>query len=253
MNKRKTVDIVIPTYNEADVITKNVTTLLTFCNKNLTNYQFKIIVSDNGSTDKTYDLIKESFKNTGQVEATQISEKGRGRALLKTWGSSNADICCYMDADLSTDLNHLPIIIDMIDNHSYDLAVGSRHMHGSKIKRGIKRRIVGMTHVIIMKALLGVSFSDPYCGFKAASRDSIDLIFQGINPDRWKAKGNAWFWDTELLVIAEKLGLKIYEEAVFWKDDPTSTAKIIQDSIESIKGIVRLNREKPWRKINTYR
>lgn len=242
----KKIEIVIPTYNEAEVISETLMKLLDYCRANLLQYDYKVIVADNGSTDKTYSITSDLSKTYPQISAIRIAEKGRGRALLSSWGESKADVCCYMDADLSTDLKHLPSLIDHILNREFDIATGSRHLKASDVERGFKRRFVGATHIMLMKMILGVSFSDPYCGFKAASRNAIDTVFPMIKPDKWPQKGNAWFWDTEFLVIAENLGLKIYEEPVHWEDDSESKANILNDAIESIKGMLRLRREKPW-------
>ncbi|MCA9374823.1 glycosyltransferase [Candidatus Dojkabacteria bacterium] len=239
MNK-PTVDILIPTYNESEQIIESINTLLRFCEKKLQNYDYKIIVGDNASTDDTYNLVRESFANNSLVSAEHIEEKGRGRAIMKIWGDSKADICAYMDADLSTDLKHLPQLLDSISVDKNDIAIGSRHLNDSDVKRGFKRRFVGYVHVVLMKVILGVSFSDTYCGFKAASRSAIDTVFPSIYPNNWPVNGNAWFWDTEFLVLAQRKGLKISEIPVKWIDDPTTTAKLLRDAIESLSGMWRL-------------
>lgn len=239
MNK-PTVDILIPTYNESEQIVKNVEKLLEFCGEKLTDYDYRVIVGDNGSTDGTYQLVQRSFGANHLVVAKHIEEKGRGRAIMKIWGESEADVCAYMDADLSTDLNHLPQLLDTISKKGYDIAVGSRHLEDSDVKRGLKRKVVGVIHVNLMKLLLGTTFSDAYCGFKASSRKAIDEIFPLIDTNKWPINGNAWFWDTEFLVLAERNGLTIFEIPVKWTDDPTTTARLLKDTLESLKGMWRL-------------
>ena len=248
MKNRKFVEVLIPTYNESAQILVTIDTVLRYCEKNLDDYRWKIIVGDNGSSDNTYGLVKSTFRENDLVEAVRIKEKGRGRAIMTVWGKSRADICLYMDADLSTDISHTREIVRAIDRDGYEIAIGSRLMSESKTTRNLKRHVVGRTNVLLTKLILGVSVSDFYCGFKGASRNAIAQIFPHINSGEWPVGGNAWFWDTEFLVNAKKLGFKIREIPVRWSEDSSSTVNLVGDTLEAIEGMLRLRLKKPWKR-----
>lgn len=248
---KKTVDIVIPTYNEEEQIEWSVNKLRDYCLQNLNNYKWKIIVADNASTDSTLDIAKNLAQAFKELDCIFIPKKGKGRAIMKAWGKGNSEICAFLDTDHSTDLKHLPRILDKISEDGFDIAVGSRNLPESVINSGLKRTIISKTYVILLKLLLKISLSDAQCGFKAASRKVIDEVFPLIKEDKWDRSkmSSAFFFDTEFLVIAAKLGKKIYEEAVEWKEDKGSTVRMVPDSMEQLKGLIRLRMKKPWEKV----
>lgn len=252
MNKNA-VDLVIPMYNEEKQVEWSATTLHDFASTHLNEYEWRIIIADNASTDNTLELAKQLSKKYPRISYHHMTRKGRGHSLIEVWGGSNSEILVYMDTDLATDLKHLPVIIEKIDKEQYDLAVGSRNLPHSKVNRGLKRTIISKGYIALIKLFMGVSFSDAQCGFKAISQQAKKRLFPLLEPEKWDNGnvGSAWFFDTELLVIADKAGFKIYDEAVAWTDDPDSTVHIFKDALEDIRGLWRLHKTKPWRKLIT--
>lgn len=233
MRKRlPTVDIIIPVLNEAHVLRKSVETLLRFAQANL-RYTWQIVVVDNGSTDGTDKVAGQLTAEYPEVKFMHLLQRGRGRALRSSWLQSKADVVCYMDVDLSTDLKHLPQLIGAIAKDGYDVSTGSRLMRESRITRSFKRESISRIYNVLVKAVLFTKFSDAQCGFKAVSRKAVEVIVPQV-------EDQSWFFDTELLVLAEKQGYRIKDIPVVWREDDDSRVKIVKTGWEDIKGIVRL-------------
>ena len=187
-------------------------------------WSHRITIADNASTDGTAVLARRLAHAHDDVRVVHLAEKGRGRALKKVWADSDADVLVYMDVDLSTDLNALlPLVAPLISGHS-DLAIGSRLRHGSRVVRGPKREVISRGYNLLVKGALRTRFSDAQCGFKAIRRDVAREVLPLVEDD-------AWFFDTELLVLAERAGLRIHEVPVDWVDDPDSRVDIAADGV----------------------
>ena len=164
-----------------------------------------------------------------------LAEKGRGRALKRVWSASDSDVLVYMDVDLSTDLAALlPLVAPLVSGHS-DLAIGSRLSRHSRVTRGMKRELISRSYNLILRRTLRARFSDAQCGFKAVRRDAARELLPLV-------EDNAWFFDTELLVVAERAGLRIHEVPVDWVDDPDSSVDIVRTAVDDLKGVARLGR-----------
>jgi glycosyltransferase involved in cell wall biosynthesis len=229
------VDVVIPVLNEAHVLQESVETVLKFLTSSL-QCRWRIVIVDNGSTDGTSNVAKKLVTAHPEVQLLGLLQKGRGRALRHAWLRSSADIVCYMDVDLSTGLNHIPELVRAIAYDGYDVATGSRLMRESHTKRSLKREMISRLYNILVKAVLFTHFSDAQCGFKALSRKAVEEIVPQI-------KDQSWFFDTELLVLAEKQGYLIKDVPVVWVEDDDSRVKIIKTGWDDIKGILRLRRQ----------
>jgi hypothetical protein len=140
-----------------------------------------------------------------------------------------------MDVDLSTDLSALPVMFRALVAEGYDLAVGSRLMRESRIRRCLNREIISRIYNVLVKAVLFTHFSDAQCGFKALTRQAVERLVPRV-------QDQSWFFDTELLVLAEKLGYRIQDVPVTWNEDDDSRVKIVQTAWEDIKGVFRLRR-----------
>jgi glycosyltransferase involved in cell wall biosynthesis len=227
------VDVVIPVYNEEGDLERSVTTLRRFLLENV-EYDWRIVVADNASTDRTLDIAKElAERHPWQVTYVHLDQKGRGRALRRAWTESDADIVSYMDVDLSTDLSAFPPLIDALIDSDYDVAIGSRLKPGAQVQRGLKREFISRSYNLLIKLLFWHSFSDAQCGFKAATRRAVQDIVPLI-------EDQAWFFDSELLLLAERMGYKIFEVPVKWTDDPDSRVRIVSTAWEDIKGLFRV-------------
>jgi glycosyltransferase involved in cell wall biosynthesis len=226
------VDVVIPVLNEAHVLEKSVSTVREFLRDNL-KYQWKVIIVDNGSTDGTSDVARKLTERFSDLELICLDVKGRGRALREAWQRSSADVVLYTDVDLSTELAALPKLVDALVLEGYDISTGTRLASGSNTKRCFKRELTSRVYNLIVKCILFTKFSDAQCGFKAVTRDVVKTIVPQV-------KDQGWFFDTELMVLAEKQGLRIKDIPVTWIEDDDSRVKIIQTAIQNIKGLLRL-------------
>lgn len=234
------VDLVIPVLNEAHVLEKSVSTVRQFLAGH-PRWRWRIVIVDNGSTDGTDQVARDLVSRFPDVQFVQLPQRGRGRALRHAWTQSDADVMCYTDVDLSTELAALPAMVEAILDQGYDVATGSRLMRESHTVRGFKREFISRCYNIFIKAVLFTSFSDAQCGFKAISRRGVaDLVPQ--------IKDQSWFFDTELLVLAEKQGYRVRDIPVTWIEDDDSRVKIVKTAWEDIKGVFRL-RWKLWREI----
>jgi putative flippase GtrA len=227
-------DVVIPVYNEEADLAPCVRRL----HEHLATtfpYPFQITIADNASTDRTLDVARGLAGELHTVRVTHLSEKGRGRALHAAWSRSTAPVLAYMDVDLSTDLAALlPLVAPLISGHS-DLAIGSRLARGSRVVRGFKREAVSRGYNLLLRGTLAARFSDAQCGFKAIRKDVADQLLPLV-------RDQGWFFDTELLVLAERAGLRIHEVPVDWVDDPDSRVDIVATALADLRGIVRVGR-----------
>lgn len=230
--------IVLPTYNEELVIKENTLKVFRFCQEKFKNYDWQILIADNGSSDRTPKIAEELAKSYPQILFFHIPDKGRGYALKKAWGNEYpADFYAYMDADLSSDLNAFPLLIESIEN-GYQLATGSRLKTGHQTERSLAREILSRGYNLLLRILFKPTFQDAQCGFKIITKE----VAQKILP---KIKNNNWFFDTELFILAENAGFKIKEVPIEWLEKRQvkrkSTVKILSTVWEDIKGMLELS------------
>lgn len=244
MSQKPTLEIVLPVYNEEVELEDHTATLVGFLRSHLTDFICTVTIADNASTDATLEIGKNLEKKFHEVRIIHLNEKGRGRAVKKAWLSSDAQVHCYMDIDLSTDLAHLPSLARSI-LRGYDIAIGTRNSHDSRVYgRSILRTFTSKMYIWLIKTIFWVRFSDAQCGFKAIS----DRCAKQLVPD---VIDNAWFFDSELLILAEKSGLRIFEEAVTWNDNPGSTVRVVKTAQGDLEGLWRLFLTRPWKLKNT--
>ena len=228
------VDIVIPVYNEDADLEASVRRLHLYLTERFP-LTWVVTIADNASTDRTWGIACRLAGELPGVRAVHLDERGRGRALRAVWEESNASVVSYMDVDLSTDLDALlPLVAPLLTGHS-DVAIGSRLARGARVVRGPKREVVSRTYNLILRATLRNGFTDAQCGFKAVRADVARALLPLIDD-------NGWFFDTELLVLAEHNGLRIHEVPVDWIDDPDSRVHIASTALDDLKGIWRLVR-----------
>lgn len=238
------VDLVIPVYNEERDLAQSVAALRQRLLDDKPGWKWRIVVADNASTDGTLDIARELAERwPGQVGFVHLDQKGRGRALRRAWTESDADIVCYMDVDLSTDLSALAPLVESLRG-GYDVAIGSRLLPESRTTRGLKRDLISRAYNLIIQVTHGVSFRDAQCGFKGVTRRVVNEIVPLVQDP-------AWFFDTELLLIADRKGYKIKELPVTWTDDPDSRVKIGKTAWEDLKGLWRLKWHFPGEPVNT--
>ena len=228
-----TVDLVIPVYNEEHVLAGSVSRVLAFLEGH-PEHEWRVVIADNASTDGTLAVARELEEgHPGQVVALDVSVKGRGIALRIAWLTSPADVCAYMDVDLSTDLAHLPELIDPLASDEADVSYGTRLHRLSQTQRSFKRELISRSYVFILRTLAGLKVSDAQCGFKAIRRDAARAIVPLVQDTQW-------FFDSELLIIAQKNGYRLREVPVRWAEDTDTRVRIVSTATEDLKGIWRL-------------
>ncbi|MGW2329918.1 glycosyltransferase [Streptomyces sp. NPDC001700] len=231
---RPVLDVVIPVYNEEADLERCVRRLHDHLTRTFP-YRFRITIADNASTDRTPHVAAYLDDTVEEVTAVRLDQKGRGRALRTVWTLSEAPVLAYMDVDLSTDLNALfPLVAPLISGHS-DLAIGSRLARSSRVVRGTKREFISRAYNLILRGSLAARFSDAQCGFKAIRKDVAERLLPMV-------EDTGWFFDTEMLVLAERAGLRIHEVPVDWVDDPNSTVHIVKTATDDLKGVWRVGR-----------
>ena len=233
--RARLVEIVVPVYNEEHVLEQSVRRLYAYLSETFP-YRFTITVADNASTDSTWQVATRLAAEIPEVRAVHLDQKGRGRALRQVWSSSDADVVSYMDVDLSTGLDaFLPLVAPLLSGHS-DLAIGSRLHRGSAVVRGPKREFISRTYNLMLRTTMAAKFSDAQCGFKAARTDVVKALLGSV-------EDQTWFFDTELLLLAERSGLRIHEVPVDWVDDPDSRVDIVRTVKDDLKGMWRVARK----------
>src|ERR1022692_3402037 len=226
------VEIVVPVKDEENDLAPSIRRLQAFLAGGFP-FTARVTIADNGSTDSTWDIARGLAAELPDVAAIRLEQPGRGRALRSIWSRSSADVLAYMDVDLSTDLNALlPLVAPLLSGHS-DVAIGTRLARGSRVVRGPRREMISRGYNLLLHAVLGARFSDAQCGFKAISRARARVLLP-------LTRDTGWFFDTELLVLAQQAGLRIHEVPVDWIDDSDSRVKVIATILADLRGIARL-------------
>jgi putative flippase GtrA len=227
------VELVIPVYNEARTLEASIHRLRRYLDEEFP-FRTTVRIVDNASTDGTWEIATRLAVTWSGVSALHLDRKGRGRALRAAWSTSDADVVAYMDVDLSTDLGGLlPLVAPLISGHS-DVAIGSRLARGARVVRGPKRELISRAYNLLLKLSLGGHFSDAQCGFKAFRRECAQALLPLVEDDEW-------FFDTEILVCAERFGLRICEVPVDWVDDPDSRVQIWSTALSDLRGVWRIS------------
>ncbi|GHJ16338.1 glycosyltransferase [Micromonospora sp. AKA38] len=227
-------DVVVPVHNEEVDLGPCVRRLHAYLTAQFP-YPFRITVADNASSDGTLAVAEALAAELPEVGVLHLAEKGRGRALRAAWSVSPAPVLAYLDVDLSTDLAALlPLVAPLLSGHS-DLAIGTRLARTSRVVRGAKREVISRGYNLLLRGTLAVRFSDAQCGFKAIRADVAAELLPLV-------QDTGWFFDTELLVLAQRAGLRIHEVPVDWVDDPDSRVDIVATALADLRGIGRLVR-----------
>jgi len=228
-------DLVIPVYDEEAGLERAVRAARTFLDTQFP-YPARLTIADNASTDATLPIARRLADELDGVRVVHLDAKGRGRALHTAWLGSDAAVLAYMDVDLSTDLGALlPLVAPLVSGHSH-LAIGTRLSRTSRVVRGPRRELISRAYNLVLRGALAARFSDAQCGFKAiradAARELLPLVAD-----------TGWFFDTELLVLAERAGLRIHEVPVDWVDDPDSRVDVVATAKADLRGVVRVGRD----------
>jgi glycosyltransferase involved in cell wall biosynthesis len=244
--RQESVEVVVPVYNEEAALPESIPALCAYL-ETYFPYRWSVVIADNASTDNTLAVARKlATAYHSHVSVMHLEEKGRGRALKAAWSTSEADIVAYMDVDLSTNLwSFLPLVAPLATGHS-DVAIGSRLLKGAMVTRRWKRELISRCYNLLIKAMFGNGFSDAQCGFKAIKRSVAKELLPWV-------EDNEWFFDTELLLLAEERGYRVSEVAVDWIEDLDSRVDIASTALGDVKGLLRVRQERVHRRLSRRR
>ncbi len=226
------VDVVVPVFNEESTLQRSVQRLHAYLSAGLP-FSWRITIADNASTDGTWERAVQLAGDLDHVVALHLDRQGRGLALRTAWARSDASVVAYMDVDLSTGLDALlPLIAPLVSGHS-DVAVGSRLAPGARVARGPRREFISRSYNTLLRAVFASKVHDAQCGFKAVRADVAHKLLPAIVDD-------GWFFDTELLLLADHNGLRIHEVPVDWVDDPDSRVHMVSTALGDLAGSARM-------------
>jgi glycosyltransferase involved in cell wall biosynthesis len=226
------VEIVLPVHNEERVLAGSVCRLHDHLTAEMP-VSWRILIADNASTDATAEIGAALAGSLPGVELLHLAEKGRGRALRTAWLASDAAVLCYMDIDLSTDLRALlPLIAPVVSGHS-EIAIGTRLGRGARVARSARRELISRSYNRLLRLTLGARFTDAQCGFKAIRADVARRLVPAVADE-------TWFFDTELLILAQRARLRIHEVPVDWVEDPDSRVDIARTALGDLRGVLRM-------------
>jgi glycosyltransferase involved in cell wall biosynthesis len=225
------VEITIPIYNEEEQLAASIGKLVRFT-AGLSQFETQVVIADNASTDRSWEIAQELARTHANVRAHHLPRKGRGGALKEVWSQSTADVVSYMDVDLSTNLSFFPLLVQGLVI-GYDVAIGSRLLQASQTMRSPKREVISRAYNMMVKGMFLTRFSDAQCGFKALRREVAQALLPHV-------QNKNWFFDTEILLLAEKHGFRIFEVPVEWIEDMDSRVKLVSTITEDVKGLLRM-------------
>jgi len=228
---RQLVEIVVPVYDEVATLAANVEVLLAYLREEFP-FRYRIVIADSAGVEGTRAVAASLAARHEEVTLLGLGRKGRGVALRTAWLASDADVVSTIDVDLSTQLeSFLPLVAPVLSGHS-ELAVGTRLAHDAGIGRRLERDLV---YNGLIRAAFRVGFSDARCGFKAIRADVARRLLPFVEDD-------GSFFDTELLLLAERNGLRIHEVPVDRSEDLDSRVELLPAIAADLRGLWRMRR-----------
>jgi len=222
LNDEVLVSVVLPAYNEA----KDVELAVEQVNQALkkADYTYEIVIAEDGSTDGTAELSDRLTQKYHFVRHIHREQRlGRGTALNNAFKHCGGEVLVYMDLDLATDLNALKPLVDAIAVEGFDVSTGSRMLPESKVERTLRRSISSKSYNFLVRRLLGSKVKDHQCGFKAFKKEAVLSLLGEV-------AATHWFWDTEILVRAQRHGFKVKEIPVEWTSGKGTKVNLAKDS-----------------------
>lgn len=230
--ERGLVEIALPVYNEEAILASSVETLVSYLRAHCP-HRFIVTIADNASTDDTWRIASSLSDDHKEVRAIRLTQKGKGRAVRAVWQASNAEVVAYMDVDLSTDLSAFnPLVAALFSGHS-EMSIGTRLAKGAVVERGTRREMISRAYNSLLRIFMAAGFTDAQCGFKAARTQSVRPLLPKVHDE-------GWFFDAELLLLAEASNVPIFEVPVRWVDDPDTRVNVAGTARDDLKGMYRV-------------
>ena len=222
--------IVVPAYNQKSRLEGCINSIAASLRKDYP--RFEIILAEDGSTDGSYEEARRLARKHKFVSVSHAPHKlGRGRALCRAFSKARGKVVAYIDADQATETRHLSELLAAAERTG--IATGSRYLSKSDASRSAKREFFSRSFNLLVRLALGSRVRDHQCGFKAFRKDVAARLCG-------QARERHWFWDTEVLVLAQRQGLQVAEIPVVWREQGDTTMRLRNDILEMFKGIIRL-------------
>ncbi|MEF8888347.1 MAG: flippase-like domain-containing protein [Haloarculaceae archaeon] len=227
------VSVVLPAYNEEETIEGTVSVTLETLGSFLPAGSYEVIVAEDGCEDRTPEIADRLAREHDTVRHVHSDERlGRGGALEHAFRESHGATLVYFDTDLATDMDHLEELVESVRSGAYDLATGSRWLPDSEADRPAKRGVPSLGYNRLVRLLLRSDLQDHQCGFKAFDREVLFSLLEDVEDDHW-------FWDTEVLVRAQRAGYRVKEFPVDWETKTDSKVNIVRDVLGMGSQILR--------------
>ena len=246
MENKIKISIVIPAYNEQGRIEGSLRKIKAFFDERA--YDYEIIVSDDGSKDKTLEIVKKFQESWPELKALNNLHKGKAPAIISGINSAQGEFVLFTDVDLSVDIGELPKLLYAVEDRGYDVAIASREGKGAKrIDEPTIRHVMGRVFNYLVQLVILPGINDTQCGFKLFRTSSAIEIFKHTLlyslDDEVISGGKVSAFDVEILYLAKRMGLKIKEVPVVWIYQDESKVHNIKDSYYNAKDVlvVRLN------------
>lgn len=203
------ISIFVPAYNEEKILEENILRLHNFLKKNIRDY--KIIILDSSSKDKTPEISKRINKKFKKILYLNNEKRGKGIAIKEASLKMNSDFYSFIDIDMPINLEEYVRIIKKVIDGETDICIASKYVRGSVYNRPLKRVVASKAYNLISRIFLGLPIRDVFVGVKAWNKKVNCVVWPDVKDERW-------FFDMEFLYHSDKKGFKILEMPVTYKE-----------------------------------
>lgn len=233
--------LVIPAFNEAHRIGQTLRDVLAYLKTD--SPEAELIVVDDGSTDRTDEVVRDVFATAGAIETRLITRSpnaGKGAAVRAGLAAATRPVALFSDADLSTPIEETPKLLEPIFNGEVDVAIGSRALDRGLIgnRQAWHREQAGRVFNLAVRLSTGLPFWDTQCGFKAFRLEPLRPVLEA-------ARSDGFGFDVELLYLAQHAKLRMREIPVRWNHCEGSKVHMLHDSLHMLQEVIALRLRKP--------
>jgi uncharacterized membrane protein YbhN (UPF0104 family) len=233
MSRPVDVSVVLPAYNEERTIEETVGTTLDGLGEFLPAGTFEVLIAEDGCEDRTPEIAAGMAETNDRIRHVHSEGRlGRGGALRRAFRAARGETLAYFDTDLATDISHLEELIESVRSGEADAATGSRWLPGSEADRPAKRGVPSKAYNGLVRTFLRSDVEDHQCGFKAFDREALYALLDDVDDDHW-------FFDTEVLVRAQRAGYSVEEFPVEWTPKGDSKVDLVRDVVGMGSQILR--------------